>query len=153
MFSATFRKRVERVARAILSDPIRVVQGDVGEVNILVKPRPVSDCRHCVVVCMSDCFLSTHLSVRANYQSLKGILGRGKLFFWVSFIFPCGIYCGFGNFRVFRFRKFVILGLFMNLRIIIFDDSSAIIIIISQICPPRKIREKIKTSRILLDLQ
>ena len=35
MFSATFRKRVERVARAILSDPIRVVQGDVGEVNII----------------------------------------------------------------------------------------------------------------------
>jgi len=32
MFSATFRKRVERVARDILSDPLRVVQGDAGEV-------------------------------------------------------------------------------------------------------------------------
>ena len=32
MFSATFRKRVERVARDILTDPLRVVQGDAGEV-------------------------------------------------------------------------------------------------------------------------
>lgn len=32
MFSATFRKRVERVARDILTDPLRVVQGDIGEV-------------------------------------------------------------------------------------------------------------------------
>jgi len=34
MFSATFRKRVERVARDILTDPLRVVQGDAGEVVI-----------------------------------------------------------------------------------------------------------------------
>jgi ATP-dependent RNA helicase DDX42 len=33
MFSATFRKRVERVARDILTDPLRVVQGDAGEAN------------------------------------------------------------------------------------------------------------------------
>ena len=33
MFSATFRKRVERVARDILTDPLRVVQGDAGEVS------------------------------------------------------------------------------------------------------------------------
>ena len=33
MFSATFRKRVERVARDILTDPLRVVQGDIGEAN------------------------------------------------------------------------------------------------------------------------
>jgi len=33
MFSATFRKRVERVARDILTDPLRVVQGDAGEVD------------------------------------------------------------------------------------------------------------------------
>ena len=34
MFSATFRKRVERVARDILTDPLRVVQGDAGEVTV-----------------------------------------------------------------------------------------------------------------------
>ena len=33
MFSATFRKRVERVARDILTDPLRVVQGETGEVG------------------------------------------------------------------------------------------------------------------------
>lgn len=32
MFSATFKKKVERLARDVLTDPIRVVQGDVGEV-------------------------------------------------------------------------------------------------------------------------
>ena len=33
LFSATFKRKVERLARDILSDPIRVVQGDVGEAN------------------------------------------------------------------------------------------------------------------------
>lgn len=33
MFSATFKKRVERLARDILNDPIRVVQGELGEVK------------------------------------------------------------------------------------------------------------------------
>lgn len=33
MFSATFRKRVEKVARDILTDPLRVVQGDIGTAN------------------------------------------------------------------------------------------------------------------------
>ncbi|XP_071949373.1 ATP-dependent RNA helicase DDX42-like [Antedon mediterranea] len=33
LFSATFRKRIERLARDILTDPVRVVQGDVGEAN------------------------------------------------------------------------------------------------------------------------
>ena len=32
LFSATFRKRIEKLARDILSDPVRVVQGEVGEV-------------------------------------------------------------------------------------------------------------------------
>jgi len=36
LFSATFRKRVERVARDILTDPLRVVQGDIGEVRELI---------------------------------------------------------------------------------------------------------------------
>lgn len=35
LFSATFRKKIERLARDILVDPIRVVQGDIGEVNIV----------------------------------------------------------------------------------------------------------------------
>ncbi|XP_024920040.1 ATP-dependent RNA helicase DDX42 isoform X2 [Cynoglossus semilaevis] len=33
LFSATFRKKIERLARDILVDPIRVVQGDIGEAN------------------------------------------------------------------------------------------------------------------------
>lgn len=32
LFSATFRRKIERLARDILIDPIRVVQGDIGEV-------------------------------------------------------------------------------------------------------------------------
>lgn len=33
LFSATFRKRIEKLARDILADPVRVVQGEVGEAN------------------------------------------------------------------------------------------------------------------------
>ena len=33
MFSATFKKKVERLARDVLTDPVKVVQGDVGEAN------------------------------------------------------------------------------------------------------------------------
>lgn len=33
LFSATFKRRIEKLARDILSDPVRVVQGDVGEAN------------------------------------------------------------------------------------------------------------------------
>ncbi|KAI9560256.1 hypothetical protein GHT06_014270 [Daphnia sinensis] len=33
LFSATFKKRIEKLARDVLSDPIRIVQGDVGEAN------------------------------------------------------------------------------------------------------------------------
>lgn len=33
LFSATFKKRVEKLARDVLTDPIRIVQGDVGEAN------------------------------------------------------------------------------------------------------------------------
>lgn len=33
LFSATFKKRIEKLARDILTDPIRIVQGDVGEAN------------------------------------------------------------------------------------------------------------------------
>ncbi|XP_047112962.1 ATP-dependent RNA helicase DDX42 isoform X2 [Schistocerca piceifrons] len=33
LFSATFKKKVERLARDVLTDPIRIVQGDVGEAN------------------------------------------------------------------------------------------------------------------------
>ncbi|XP_029638136.1 ATP-dependent RNA helicase DDX42 isoform X1 [Octopus sinensis] len=33
LFSATFRKKVERLARDILTDPIRVIQGELGEAN------------------------------------------------------------------------------------------------------------------------
>ncbi|KAK0165929.1 hypothetical protein PV328_004405 [Microctonus aethiopoides] len=33
LFSATFKKRVEKLARDILTDPVRIVHGDVGEAN------------------------------------------------------------------------------------------------------------------------
>lgn len=33
LFSATFKKRVERLARDVLTDAVRIVQGDVGEAN------------------------------------------------------------------------------------------------------------------------
>jgi len=33
LFSATFKKRIEKLARDILTDPIRIVQGDIGEAN------------------------------------------------------------------------------------------------------------------------
>ena len=33
LFSATFKSKIERLARDILTDPVRIVQGEVGEVN------------------------------------------------------------------------------------------------------------------------
>lgn len=33
MFSATFKKRIEKLARDVLTDPIRIVQGEIGEAN------------------------------------------------------------------------------------------------------------------------
>ncbi|XP_051163787.1 ATP-dependent RNA helicase DDX42 [Leptopilina boulardi] len=33
LFSATFKKKVEKLARDVLTDPVRIVQGDVGEAN------------------------------------------------------------------------------------------------------------------------
>ncbi|XP_034937557.1 ATP-dependent RNA helicase DDX42 [Chelonus insularis] len=33
MFSATFKKKVEKLARDVLTDPVRIVHGDVGEAN------------------------------------------------------------------------------------------------------------------------
>lgn len=32
-FSATFKKRIEKLARDVLTDPVRIVQGDLGEAN------------------------------------------------------------------------------------------------------------------------
>uniref|UniRef100_A0A1B0DFC2 RNA helicase n=2 Tax=Phlebotomus papatasi TaxID=29031 RepID=A0A1B0DFC2_PHLPP len=33
LFSATFKKRIEKLARDVLTDPVRIVQGDLGEAN------------------------------------------------------------------------------------------------------------------------
>lgn len=33
MFSATFKRRIERLARDVLSDPVKIVQGDLGEAS------------------------------------------------------------------------------------------------------------------------
>lgn len=43
LFSATFRKKIERLARDILVDPIRVVQGDIGEVRIYYDLKCVQE--------------------------------------------------------------------------------------------------------------
>ena len=41
LFSATFKKRIEKLARDVLTDPVKIVQGDVGmvseDVNQIVK--------------------------------------------------------------------------------------------------------------------
>ena len=34
LFSATFRKKVERLCRDVLTDPVRIVVGGVGEANV-----------------------------------------------------------------------------------------------------------------------
>lgn len=41
LFSATFKKRVEKLARDVLTDPVRIVQGDVGEANTDVTQHVV----------------------------------------------------------------------------------------------------------------
>lgn len=41
LFSATFKKRIEKLARDVLTDPIRIVQGDVGEANTDVTQHVV----------------------------------------------------------------------------------------------------------------
>ena len=33
LFSATFKKRIENLARDILNDPIRISQGEAGQIN------------------------------------------------------------------------------------------------------------------------
>eukprot|EP00061_Rhincodon_typus_P017965 g46922.t1 len=46
LFSATFRKKIERLARDILVDPIRVVQGDIGEVDIPATAATTASSHH-----------------------------------------------------------------------------------------------------------
>ncbi|KAI8118722.1 ATP-dependent RNA helicase DDX42 [Lucilia cuprina] len=47
LFSATFKKRIERLARDVLTDPVRIVQGDLNEANqditqyVYVFPNPM----------------------------------------------------------------------------------------------------------------
>lgn len=41
MFSATFKKRIEKLARDVLTDPVRIVQGDVGEANTDVTQNTI----------------------------------------------------------------------------------------------------------------
>ena len=33
LFSATFKKKIEKLAREILDDPVRIIQGELGEAN------------------------------------------------------------------------------------------------------------------------
>ena len=46
LFSATFKKKVEKLARDVLTDPIRIVQGDVGEANTDVTQHVLSFCNN-----------------------------------------------------------------------------------------------------------
>jgi len=69
MFSATFRKRVERVARDILTDPLRVVQGDAGEVTVPFA-RPVDDVLAVPLVLFV--FTHTHTRLTAFCPGLPG---------------------------------------------------------------------------------
>lgn len=39
MFSATFKQKVERLARDALVDPVRIVQGEVGEANADIEQK------------------------------------------------------------------------------------------------------------------
>ena len=39
MFSATFKKRIERLAIDVLNDPIKIIQGELGEANQDVNQR------------------------------------------------------------------------------------------------------------------
>ena len=46
LFSATFKKRIEKLARDVLTDPIKIVQGDIGVVSedvtqIVKVPVPI----------------------------------------------------------------------------------------------------------------
>lgn len=41
LFSATFKKKVEKLARDVLTDPVRIVHGDVGEANTDVTQHVV----------------------------------------------------------------------------------------------------------------
>lgn len=41
LFSATFKKRIEKLARDVLTDPVRIVQGDLGEANEDVTQRMI----------------------------------------------------------------------------------------------------------------
>lgn len=41
MFSATFKKKIERLARDVLTDPIKIIQGELGEANQDVSQRVV----------------------------------------------------------------------------------------------------------------
>ncbi|XP_003748366.1 ATP-dependent RNA helicase DDX42 [Galendromus occidentalis] len=50
MFSATFKKRIEKLARDVLSDPVKIIQGDVGEATedvtqmmIFIKDKELKD--------------------------------------------------------------------------------------------------------------
>jgi ATP-dependent RNA helicase DDX42 len=53
LFSATFKKKIEKLARDVLTDPIKIVQGDIGVVS--------EDVTQVVKVCMI-----THLSRSIN---------------------------------------------------------------------------------------
>jgi ATP-dependent RNA helicase DDX42 len=33
LFSATFKKKIEKLARDVLTDPVKIVQGDIGVVS------------------------------------------------------------------------------------------------------------------------
>lgn len=55
LFSATFKRKVERLARDILTDPVKVVQGELGEVRALLSTNDPS--LQCGVSYLASSFL------------------------------------------------------------------------------------------------
>lgn len=72
LFSATFKKRVEKLARDVLTDPVRIVQGDVGEANADVT-------QHVIVFNNNPTSKWTWL-----LQSLVEFLSAGSLLIFVT---------------------------------------------------------------------
>ncbi|KAG0260917.1 ATP-dependent RNA helicase ddx42 [Actinomortierella ambigua] len=71
LFSATFQKRVERLARGALQDPIRIAIGNVGQIN--------SDVTQIIEVLKDDSFKWNWLLDR-----LDGFVAQGSLLIFVS---------------------------------------------------------------------
>ena len=74
LFSATFKKRIEKLARDVLTDPIRIVQGDVGEANTDVT-------QHVIVFSGSSAAMSKWMWLN---QNMVQYLSAGSVLIFVT---------------------------------------------------------------------